>query len=110
MSSLTQTIHSQPYVHCNNCEIIVTAVDDCNSINQFKSKKCDGYGLDYIDHFNHVPHKLQGLPSILFTAMVYHGYTPDGFDITTIQPLLKINKRTSSKYYNKYRTFAFCNI
>ena len=56
------------------------------------------------------PHKLQGLPSISFTAMVYNGYTPDGFDIATIQPLLKINKRTSSKYSNKYRTVAFYNI
>ena len=48
-----------------------------------KSNISDGYGLVYADHKLHV-----FLP-LLLTSMVYHGYTTDGFNIATIQRLVK---------------------
>ena len=60
-----------------------------NGINQVKSKKCDGYWLVDTDHFIHATHQLHVLFSLLFTAMVYQGHTLDGFNIATIQHLVK---------------------
>ena len=92
MASLLENIHSK--------------VDILNGIIHVKSNKCDGYGLVYNDHFIHAPHKIHAFLILLFTAMVYHGYTPDGFSIATIQPLVKTNKRKSGNDFNNYGATA----
>ena len=79
--------YSKVDAQCNDCENIVTVDDVLNGINHVKSNKCDGYGLVYADHFIYAPHKLLVFLSLLFTSMVYHGYTPDGFYVATIQPI-----------------------
>ena len=89
MASLLQNIHSKVGAQCNDCENSVTIDDVLNGINHVKSNKYDGYGLIYTNHFIHAPHKLHVFVYLLFTSMVYHGYTPDGFNIATIQPLVK---------------------
>ena len=70
-------------------ENIVTIDDILNGISHVKSNKCDEYWLVYADHFIHASHKLHAFLSLLFTSMVYHGCTPDGFNIATIQILCK---------------------
>lgn len=105
MTSLLQNIHSKVDAHCNEGENTITVHDVLNGINHVKINKCDGYGVIYTDHFIHAPTKLHVFLSLLFTAMVYHGYTPDGFNISTIQPLVK-NKRKSANNSDNYRAIA----
>ena len=70
-------------------KILLLLIYVLNGINHVKSNKCDGYGLVYTNRFIHAPHKLHVFLSLLFTSMVYHGYTPSGFIIATIQPMVK---------------------
>ena len=94
MASLLQNIDSKVDAKCDDCENIVTIDDVLNGINHVKSNKYDGYGLVYTDHFIHAPHKLHVFLSLLL-SMGYHGYTPDGFNIATIQPLVKKQEEIS---------------
>ena len=61
-----------------------------------RNNKCDGYGLVYADHFIRAPHKLHIFLPLLFTSMVYHGNTPDGFNIATIQYLVKSKSKSAN--------------
>ena len=57
-----------------------------NSISHVKSKKCDGYGLIQIICF---------LIYVLFTSMVYLGYSPGGFYIATMQPFVNSKRKST---------------
>ncbi len=59
-----------------------------------KCGKSDGYGILYSDHFINGPNRLFVLLTMLFNTMLTHGYSPDGFNVSTIQPLVK-NKHKS---------------
>ena len=69
---------------------------------------CDGWVHFNTDHFIHAPHKLHVLLSLLFMSMVYHKYTPDGFNIATIQPLVNNNGKSASDSNNN-RAIALCS-
>ena len=43
--------------------------------------------------------------SLLLNAMVFHGFSSDGFNVATIQPLIK-DKRKSINNSNNYRAIA----
>ena len=66
-----------------------------------KKIKKYGYGL----HFIHGTNQLYIVLSLLFNAMIVHGYSPDGLSISTIQPLVK-NKRKSLSDSSNFRVIS----
>ena len=60
------------------------------------------------DHFINVIYKMFVYLSLLFNAMVFHGFSPDGFNIATIQPLIK-DKRKSINNSCNVRAIALSN-
>ena len=82
-----------------NCSDVLSALDTV------KRGKCDGYGILFTDHFIHGPHRLSVYLSLLFNAMIIHGFSPDGFNVATIQPIVK-NKRKSMYDSANYRAIA----
>ena len=90
----------------SNSVITVNMVNDVvEGISQVKHNKKDGYGVVYTDHFINATHKMFVYLSLLFNAMVFHGFSPDGFSIATIQPLIK-DKRKSINNSDNYRAIA----
>lgn len=75
------------------------------ALSNIKRGKNDGYGMLYSDHFINGPSRLLVLLSMLFNSMIVHGFSPDGFNVSTIQPLVK-NKRKSLNDSSNYRAIA----
>ncbi len=73
-----------PYFTELTVENIITAV------NQVKSVKKDRYCALSTGHFNNGPRRLYALLCMLFNSLIQHGFTPDGFNTSTIVPLVKI--------------------
>ena len=85
--------------------VVINSTDIVEAISHVKNGKKDGYGLIYTDHFKHGPKKLNLFLSFLFNSMIVHGYAPDGFNVSSIVPLVK-NKRKSLNNSSNYRAIA----
>ena len=81
----------------------------CNAINHLKLGKHDGDIGCYSDHLVHGTDKLNYLLSLLFNAMLKHGFAPDGFLNISIHPIPK-NKRKSLYESENYRGIALSSI
>ena len=68
---------------------VIKVNDVIEAISQIKHGKKDGYSLIYTDHFINGTNKLYIMLSLLFSSMIVHGFSPDGLNISTIQPLVK---------------------
>ncbi len=102
LDSLNTMIHDQAS-NIDGSYLVVPNIID--ALHRVKPGKNDGYGMLYSDHFKHGPHRLFVLLTMLFNTMIVHGFTPDGFNISTIQPLAK-NKRKSLNVSSNYRAIA----
>ena len=80
------------------------SVDDVvRGIAQTKRNKKDSKSILYIDHFINL--QLRVFLSMLFSALIVHGFTPNDFNEPTIFPLIK-NKRKSVSDSTNYRAIA----
>ena len=69
-------------------DIYSISVDDVmNTVSQLKSGKCDGYEGLHSDHVIHDTHRFYVLLSILYTAFLIHGFTPDSMILGTMIPI-----------------------
>ena len=87
------------------CDIHVSVNDVVNGMNHVKRNKKDGLGLLYTDHFINASQMFYILLSLMFSTIICHGFTPDGFNIASIQPLIK-DKRKSVNDSSNYRAIA----
>jgi hypothetical protein len=83
----------------------ITNDDILNALPQIKCGKNDGLGIIYTDHFTYGTNRLYIMLALLFNAMIVHGFSPDGLNMSTIQPLIK-NKRKSCNESSNYRAIA----
>ena len=83
----------------------ITFDDVVNSLPQIKCGKNDGLGLIFSDHFIYGTNRLYIMLSLLFNAMIVHGFSPDGLNMSSIQPLIK-NRRKSCNESSNYRAIA----
>ena len=63
------------------------------------------FSMLYSDHFINGPNRLYVLLTLLFHSMIVHGFSPDGFNVSTVHPLVK-NKRKSLTASSNYRAIA----
>ena len=108
MSKLIKTLDEEVINKCcdNNCvnhEINVCDVIYC--VDKLKSGKHDGVTGFYSDNIKHGSHKLFVYLSLLFNAMILHCAVPDRMFLSTLVPLIK-NKRRSSSSSDNYRAIA----
>lgn len=83
----------------------VSAVDVRKAVVHLKSGKHDGMSELFSDHILNSTERFQCYTSLLFTAMLKHGYPPDAFLMSTIIPIIK-NKRKSKSDSDNYRGIA----
>ena len=82
------------------------SVDDVvRGIAQTKRDKKDSKSILYTDHFINSNLQLRVFLSMLFSALIVHGFTPNDFNEATIFPLIK-NKRKSVSVSTNYRAIA----
>lgn len=107
MNSLLGKIDSmiKDMTYESNTKLYISVQDIIDGIKQVKLNKKDGYCILYTDHFINATNKLYICLSLLFNSMIVHGFTPDGFNVATIQPLVK-DKRKSVNDSNNYRAIA----
>lgn len=98
-NNIEHSIQNSVGSFCINYDDVKTA------LRKIKRGKNDGHGILYTDHFINGSSKLYVLLTMLFNCMIIHGFTPDGFNISTIQPLVK-NKRKSLNDSSNYRAIA----
>ena len=60
------------------------------------------------NHFIYAPHILLVFLSLSFTSMVYHGYTPDGFYVATIQPITLFMLLTNYLFFYLCYSHQWC--
>lgn len=100
--------HKCKYGNCYN-DHLITVNDVQNGLNRLKKKKGDGQ-TDYMsDHLLNASPKYFILISMLFSAMLKHGFTPDGMLLSTIIPIPK-NKNKSLNTSENYRAIALSSI
>ena len=106
MDKLLQSVDKIITNECSKLDIPYIAVENViDAMSRIKRGKNDGYGMLYSDHFINGPHRLYVLLTMLFNTMIIHGFSPDGFNVSTIQPLVK-NKRKSLNESSNYRAIA----
>ena len=90
-------------VLCSKVEFFsVTACDVYDSLRQVKlGKSADTDGLA-AEHFVYSHERISVHLAMLFTSMLTHGYLPDAFMTTSINPILK-NKNGDTSAKNNYR-------
>ncbi len=86
------------------------SVSECKlAIMHLKSGKHDGHTGHHSDHLIHGSHRLYTYISLLFSSMLKHGFTPDGYLMSTIVPIPKC-KRKSLNDSSNYRGIALSSI
>ena len=107
MDSLLTKVDKLINGDCNvdHTNSVIKVNDVVEAISQIKHGKKDGYSLIYTDHFINGTNKLYIMLSLLFSSMIVHGFSPDGLNISTIQPLVK-NKRKSLNDSSNFRAIA----
>ena len=107
MDSLLTKVDKLINEDCNvdHTNSVIKVNDVIEAISQIKHGKKDGYSLIYTDHFINGTNKLYIMLSLLFSSMIVHGFSPDGLNISTIQPLVK-NKRKSLNDSSNFRAIA----
>ena len=83
----------------------VSMVDVKNAVVHLKSGKHDGMSELFSDHILNSTERFHCYTSLLFSAMLRHGYPPGGFLTSTIVPIIK-NKRKSKNDSDNYRAIA----
>ena len=105
------TLLNELDLDCATCDpslIHITADDVISAVKHVKPSKKDGFNILTSDHFIKGSYSLYSHLANLFTMMIWHGYSPDGFNISTIQPLAK-DKRKSVNSSSNYRAIALCS-
>ena len=94
--------------NCNHSHNIYVA-DIRNGIKHLKKGRNDGNIGHTSDHLIHGSKMLYDYLSLLFDSILFHGYTPDGFVLSTITSIPKC-KRKSLNDSNNYRGIALSSI
>lgn len=97
---------------CNGlCEYSHTvSEEDCKeAILHLHSGKHDGHAGHYSDHLIHATPKLHSCIALMFSAMLSHGFSPDGYLLSTLIPIPK-SKRKSLNDSSNYRGIALSSI
>ena len=106
-----QTLLNELDIDCAACDpslVCITTGDIIKAVKHVKPSKKDGFNLLTSDHFIKGSYSLYSHLANLFTMMIWHGYSPDGFNISTIQPLMKDKRKTANSSSN-YRAIALCS-
>ena len=88
-----------------NAYLHVSVDNVVRGIAQTKRNKKDSKSILYTDHFINSNLQLRVFLSMLFSALIVHGFTPNDFNEATIFPLIK-NKRKSVSDSTNYRAIA----
>ena len=94
---------------CSDYITCITVTDVMNAIAHLKSGKSDGSEGLYSDHFIHGTHRVYVILSILFTAMLSHGFSPNSMILGTMIPIPKDKKKSLCTSGN-YRAIALSSI
>ena len=73
----------------DNLDFVITPIDVATAISHIKHCKNDVDGILTSDHFIYAPYDLNVHISMLFSAMLMHGYVPDMFLNSSIRPIPK---------------------
>ena len=93
---------------CNSQhQISVTNIE--SAIKHIKSNKKDGFDDVSTSHLIHASSVLNIQKSLLFTAMLHHGFSPSQFRFSKLIPIVK-NRRKSLHDSNNYRAIALSSI
>ena len=93
---------------CNSQHhISVTNIE--SAMKHIKSNKKDGFDDVSTSHLIHASSVLSIHMSLLFTAMLHHGFSPSQFRFSKLIPIVK-NKRKSLHDSNNYRAIALSSI
>ena len=93
-------------VKCTNHVRHITVKDIQSSVKQLKCDKKDGTVNMYTNHVINGTNRLFVLLSLLFTAMLLHGYCPLYMLYGTMTPIPKVNGTTDS---DKIRAITLCS-
>ena len=89
-----------------NCDLErITPKDISYGLKHVKPNKSDGCGMLYTDHFVNGTHLLFTLLSFMYNVMIWHGFSPDGLNKSTIVPIVK-DKRKSLNDSSNYRAIS----
>ena len=96
--------------HCsysnNHC---ICTNDVVKAIKELKRNKIDGEGKLMSDHVLNGSNKLNVFIGFLFTALLRHGYSPDGAITGTMLPLIK-GRWSNSSLSDNYRAITLSSI
>jgi hypothetical protein len=97
--------------HANACYHSHTVIpgEIKKAVKRLKHGKHDGDNGHYSDHLINGTSRLYTYMSLLFTSMLVHGFSPEGFHISTVIPIPK-NKRKSLNDSDNYRAIALGSI
>ena len=79
------------------------------AVGKLKRNKYDGDLRHCTNHIIHGPRRLSLYIALLFSGMLRHGFTPEGFRISTVIPIPK-NKKKSLNNSENYRGIALSSI
>ena len=83
IDELLLNIHSVTDIECVSRHLL--SCDDVSSApSHVRRGKSDGYGILYSDHFINSPKRLCAFLAMLFNSMLTHGFSPDGFNVSTM--------------------------
>ena len=94
---------------CTSLDNPFTPVEICKTIKALKSGKACGRDGLQSEHFRYCSDKIHVLLSLLFNAMITHGYVCDGIMDTVLIPIVKDKKGDLSSKDN-YRPIAITSV
>ena len=92
-----------------SCKYSVSVENVIDAISHLKRGKGSGSEELYSDHLINAPHLLYVMLSILFNAMLVHGFSPDSMILGTMVPIPKCKYKELDKSDN-YRSIALSSI
>ena len=108
MKSIESSVLSR-ILNSSCSDYIITVTDVMNAIAHLKSGKSDGSEGLFSDHFIHGTHRFYVILSILFTAMLSHGFSSNSMILGTMIPIPKDKKKSLCNSGN-YRAIALSSI